>query len=207
MPVKINQKKKKTIIDPYLINDQVDEVVDEQQSDHSSEITPTIQTDIQQQQQSPSAPQQGNVDLWSFLAQMTQMMSQQNEMMKMMDERMKKLEENQKPAVEGEVMKEPEVVVPLNEDNVASYDREAEEGYAEVINKVWKIMYVLDKAPVMMWDAAPMMATVEERRRVWNLVVSDTKYFNSEDEAKAYIENMRKKGITLPGAKIISCYI
>lgn len=207
MPVKINQKKKKTVIDLWQIDhisDQVDEVVDEQQSDHLSETTPTVQTDIQQP--SPSA-QQGNVDLWSFLAQMTQMMWQQNEMMKMMDERMKKLEENQKSAVEGEVVKEPEVVVPLNEDNVASYDREAEEGYAEVINKVWKIMYVLDKAPVMMWDAAPMMATVEERRRVWNLVVSDTKYFNSEDEAKAYIENMRKKGITLPGAKIISCYI
>ena len=70
--------------------------------------------------------------------------------MKMMDERMKKLEENQKSAVEGEVVKEPEVIVPLNEDNIASYDREAEEGYAEVINKVRKIMYVLDKAPVMM---------------------------------------------------------
>lgn len=208
MPVKINQKKKKTVIDIYEsdhINDLSDESVnDQQQSDHTYETTPTVQTDIQQP--SPSA-QQGNVDLWSFLAQMTQMMWQQNEMMKMMDERMKKLEENQKSAVEGEVVKEPEVIVPLNEDNVASYDREAEEGYAEVINKVRKIMYILDKAPVMMWDAAPMMATVEERRRVWNLVVSDTKYFNSEDEAKAYIENMRKKGITLPGAKIISCYI
>lgn len=208
MPVKINQKKKKTVIDIYEndhINDLSDESVnDQQQSDHTSETIPTVQTDIQQP--SPSA-QQVNVDLWSFLAQMTQMMWQQNEMMKMMDERMKKLEENQKSAVEGEVVKEPEVIVPLNEDNVASYDREAEEGYAEVINKVRKIMYILDKAPVMMWDAAPMMATVEERRRVWNLVVSDTKYFNSEDEAKAYIENMRKKGITLPGAKIISCYI
>ena len=209
MPVKINQKKKKTVIDLQSqsdhINDLSDESVnDQQQSDHSSETTPTVQTDIQQPSHSA---QQGNVDLWSFLAQMTQMMWQQNEMMKMMDERMKKLEENQKSAVEGEVVKEPEVVVPLNEDNVASYNRETEEGYAEVINKVWKIMYVLDKAPVMMWDAAPMMATVEERRRVWNLVVSDTKYFNSEDEAKAYIENMRKKGITLPWAKIISCYI
>jgi hypothetical protein len=39
------------------------------------------------------------------------------------------------------------------------------------------------------------------------MVVQDTKYFNSEDDAKAYIENMRKKGITLPGAKIVSCYI
>jgi len=48
-------------------------------------------------------------------------------MMKMMDERMRKLEENQKPAVEGEVVKEPEVVVPLNEDNIASYNRETEE--------------------------------------------------------------------------------
>ena len=69
-------------------------------------------------------------------------------MMRMMDERMKKLEENQKPAVEGEVVKEPEVVVPLNEDNVASYNRETEEGYAEVINKVWKIMYVTEQAPM-----------------------------------------------------------
>ena len=210
MPVKINQKKKKTVIDLWPIdhiNNLSDESVnDQQQSDHSSETTPTVQTDIQQP--SPSA-QQGNVDLWSFLAQMTQMMWQQNEMMKMMDERMKKLEENQKPAVEGEVVKEPEVVVPLNEDNVASYNRETEEGYAEVINKVWKIMYITEQAPMTKWmpDAAPMMATVEERRRVWNIVVSDTKYFNSEAEAKAYIENVRKKGITLPWARIISCYI
>lgn len=201
MPVKIQRKKKdlaqsqsKT---PKTVKD-IDQIDDTH--DH-------LETSPQTDTQSPSAQQQGNVDLWSFLAQMTQMMWQQNEMMKMMDERMKKLEENQSQAVQGEIVKEPEVVVPLNEDNVASYNRETEEGYAEVINKVWKIMYVLDKAPVMMWDAAPMMATVEERRRVWNLVVSDTKYFNSEDEAKAYIENMRKKGITLPWAKIISCYI
>jgi hypothetical protein len=59
---------------------------------------------------------------------MSQMMSQQSEMMKMMDERMKKLEEQNAPkAVEGEVVKEPEVVVPLNEDNIATYDRENEE--------------------------------------------------------------------------------
>ena len=211
MPVKINQKKKKTVIDLQSqsdhINDLSDESVnDQQQSDHSSEATPTVQTDIQQP--SPSA-QQGNVDLWSFLAQMTQMMWQQNEMMKMMDERMKKLEENQKSAVEGEVVKEPEVVVPLNEDNVASYNRETEEGYAEVINKVWKILYVTAQAPVTRWmqDAAPMMEPVCERRRVWNMVVSDTKYFNTEAEAKAYIENLRKKGTMLPWAKIISCYI
>lgn len=211
MPVKINQKKKKTVIDLQSqsdhINDLSDESVnDQQQSDHSSETTHTVQTDIQQP--SPSA-QQGNVDLWSFLAQMTQMMWQQNEMMKMMDERMKKLEENQKPAVEGEVVKEPEVVVPLNEDNVASYNRETEEGYAEVINKVWKILYVTAQAPVTRWmqDAAPMMEPVCERRRVWNMVVSDTKYFSTEDEAKAYIENLRKKGTILPWAKIISCYI
>ncbi len=212
MPVKINQKKKKTVIDLQSqsdhINDLSDESVnDQQQSDLSSEATPTVQTDIQQP--SPSAQQQGNVDLWSFLAQMTQMMWQQNEMMKMMDERMRKLEENQKPAVEGEVVKEPEVVVPLNEDNVASYNRETEEWYAEVINKVWKILYVTAQAPVTRWmqDAAPMMEPVCERRRVWNMVVSDTKYFNSENEAKAYLENMRKKGTVLPGAKIISCYI
>ena len=65
MPVKINQKKKKTVIDLKSqidhINDLSDESVnDQQQSDHSSETTPTVQTDIQQQ--SPSA-QQGNVDL------------------------------------------------------------------------------------------------------------------------------------------------
>jgi hypothetical protein len=30
------------------------------------------------------------------------------------------------------------------------------------------------------------------------MVVSDTKYFSTEDEAKAYIENMRKKGTILP---------
>jgi hypothetical protein len=39
------------------------------------------------------------------------------------------------------------------------------------------------------------------------MIVSDTKYFNSEADAKAYIENLRQKGITLPGARIISCYI
>lgn len=213
MPVKINQKKKKTVIDLWQIdhiNDLYDESVnDQQQSDLSSETTHTVQTDIQQQSHTPSAQQQGNVDLWGFLAQITQMMWQQNEMMKMMDERMKKLEENQKPAVEGEVVKEPEVVVPLNEDNTASYNRETEEGYAEIINKVWKIMYVTAQAPVTRWmpDAAPMMETVNERRRVWNMVVSDTKYFNSEDEAKAYLENLRQKGTILPWAKIISCYI
>ena len=49
-------------------------------------------------------------------------------MIKMMDERMKKLEEgNVTKHVEGEVVKEPEVVVPLNEDNTASYNRELEE--------------------------------------------------------------------------------
>lgn len=211
MPVKIQKKKKKTVIDLQSqsdhINDLSDESVnDQQQSDLLSETTHTVQTDIQQP--SPSATQQ-NVDLWNFLATMTQMMSQQWEMMKMMDERMKKLEERQTKAVEGEVVKEPEVVVPLNEGNVASYNRETEEGYAEIINKVWKIMYITEQAPVTRWmqDAAPMMATVEERRRVNNMIVSDTKYFHSEEEAKAYIENVRKKGITLPWAKIIPCYI
>ena len=60
---------------------------------------------------------------------MTQMMSQQNEMMKMMDERMKKLEQesSSKPAIEGEIVKEPEVVNAINEDNTASYNRELEE--------------------------------------------------------------------------------
>jgi hypothetical protein len=66
MPVKINQKKKKTVIDLQLqsdhINDLSDESVnDEEQSDRTSETTPTVQTDIQQP--SPSAQQQGNVDL------------------------------------------------------------------------------------------------------------------------------------------------
>ena len=67
-----------------------------------------------------------------------------------MDERMKKLEEQNSTAkpVEGEVVKEPEVVVPLNEDNTASYNREMEEGYAEIINKVWKIMYITSQAPI-----------------------------------------------------------
>ena len=70
-------------------------------------------------------------------------------------------------------------------------------------------MYITEQAPVTRWmpDAVPMMATVEERRRVWNMVVSDTKYFPSEIAAKQYIETMRQKGITLNGAKIISCYI
>jgi len=106
-------------------------------------------------------------------------------------------------------VKEPEVVVPLNEDNVASYNREFEDWYTEVLNKVWKILYVTAQAPVMRWmqDAAPMMEPVCERRRVWNQSVVDTKYFNSEDEAKAYLENLRKKGTILPWAKIISCYI
>ena len=45
-----------------------------------------------------------------------------------MDERMKKLEEqNATKAVEGEVVKEPEVVNAVNEDNTASYSREDEE--------------------------------------------------------------------------------
>lgn len=202
MPVKIQKKKKDLAQSQSKTSKKVKDI--DQIDDTHDHLETSPQTDTQ----SPSA-QQGNVDLWSFLAQMTQMMWQQNEMMKMMDERMKKLEENQKPAVEGEVVKEPEIVVPLNEDNTASYNRETEEGYAEIINKVWKIMYVTAQAPVTRWmpDAAPMMETVNERRRVWNMVVSDTKYFNSEDEAKVYLENLRQKGTILPWAKIISCYI
>lgn len=127
----------------------------------------------------------------------------------MMDERMKKLEENQAKPVEGEVVKEPEVVAAINEDNVASYNRESEDWYSEVLNKVWKILYVTAQAPIMRWmqDAAPMMEPVCERRRVWNQTVIDTKYFHSEAEAKMYIENLRRKGTILPWAKIISCYI
>ena len=213
MPVKINQKKKKTVIDLQQHDDHISDLSDEsvndqQQSDRSSETIHTVQTDTQQP--SPSAQQQGNVDLWSFLAKMTQMMWQQNEMMKMMDERMKKLEEqNVQKVVEGEIVQEPEVVVPLNEDNIATYDRENEEWYAEIVNRVWKILYITAQAPVMRWmqDAAPMMEPVCEKRKVWNMFVSDTKYFDSEDDAKAYIENLRRKGINLPGAKIIPCYI
>lgn len=202
MPVKIQKKKKDLAQSQSKTSKKVKDI--DQIDDTHDHLETSPQTDTQ----SHSAQQQGNVDLWNFLAQMTQMMWQQNEMMKMMDERMKKLEEQNAPkVVEGEVVKEPEVVVPLNENNVASYSREDEEGYAEVVNKVWKIMYVLDKAPVMMWDSSPMMTTVEERRRVWNMTVSDTKYFNSESEAKAYIENLRQKGIILPDARIIPCYI
>ena len=207
MPVKIQAKKKNDRVQSQKVSQEtveLQEPIDEHQSD---EVT-TDHTD-----QSPSVPQSQtpwNVDLWSFLAQMTQMMWQQNEMMKMMDERMKKLEEqNATKVVEGEVVKEPEVVNAVNEDNTASYSREDEEWYAEVVNKVWKILYVTAQAPVTRWmqDAAPMMEPVCERRRVWNMIVSDTKYFNTEDEAKAYIENLRKKGTMLPWAKIISCFI
>ena len=68
----------------------------------------------------------------------------------MMDERMKKLEQESstKPQVaEGEVVKEPEVVNAINEDNTASYNRE-DDDYAEIVNKVWKILYVTAQAPV-----------------------------------------------------------
>ena len=66
MPVKINQKKKKTVIDLQQHDDHISDLSDEsvndqQQSDLSSETIPTVQTDIQQP--SPSAQQQGNVDL------------------------------------------------------------------------------------------------------------------------------------------------
>lgn len=68
-------------------------------------------------------------------------------MMKMMDERMKKLEQqnstNSQAGV-NEAVKEPEVV---QGDNVASYNREEEE-HSEVVNKVWKIMYITAQAPV-----------------------------------------------------------
>lgn len=204
MPVKI-QKKKKDLAQSQSKTSKKVKTIDQIDDTHDHQET-SPQTDTQ----SPSAQQAGNIDLGNFLSQMTQMMWQQNEMIKMMDERMKKLEEgNVTKHVEGEVVKEPEVVVPLNEDNTASYNRELEEWYAEIINKVWKIMYITSQAPVTRWmpDAAPMMETVNERRRVWNMVVSDTKYFNSEDEAKAYLENLRQKGTILPGAKIISCYI
>ena len=72
-------------------------------------------------------------------------------MLKMMDERMKKLEQEnlakQDSTVEGEVVKEPEVVNAINEDNTASYNRE-DDDYAEIVNKVWKILYVTAQAPV-----------------------------------------------------------
>ena len=148
MPVKINQKKKKTVIDLQQpidhINDLSDESVnDQQQSDHSSETTHTVQNDIQ--------PQQSSADLSNFLATMTQMMSQQTDMIKLMDERMKKLEEGQASIAKQEAAinpAEPEIVN-INADNVATYNREDEEGYAEIINKVWKIMYITEQAPVM----------------------------------------------------------
>ena len=197
MAVKIQNKKKKVATQPMKASVEVQESQTEQKE---------VSTPIQQTTQVT----QSSVDLWNFLATMTQMMNQQWEMMKMMDERMKKLEEQNVPkVVEGEVVQEPEVVVPLNEDNIATYDRENEEWYAEIVNKVWKILYITAQAPVMRWmqDAAPMMEPVCEKRKVWNMFVSDTKYFNSEDEAKAYIENLRRKGINLPGAKIIPCYI
>ena len=137
MPVKIQDKKKKVVSQKVKSTE-----VQESQIEQKEVSTPTQQT---------TQTTSSSVDLSNFLSTMSQMMSQQSEMMKMMDERMKKLEENQaSKVVEGEVVKEPEVVVPLNENNVASYNREDEEGYAEVVNKVWKIMYVLDKAPVMM---------------------------------------------------------
>lgn len=201
MAIKVQKNKK---VEPTQPKKELTESQEAEVHTHETQQT----SSIDQEQTSPSV--QSNLDLSGFLTQMTQMMSQQWEMMKMMDERMKKLEEqNATKAVEGEVVKEPEVVVPLNEDNVATYDRENEEWYSEVINKVWKILYVTAQAPVMRWmqDAAPMMEPVCERRRVWNMVVSDTKYFNSENEAKAYLENLRKKGTILPWAKIIACYI
>ena len=197
MAIKVQSKKKTTAKKAAVKNEE--------------QVVAEVQEIEQVEQKQDQAP--GNLDLWNFLSQMTQMMWQQNEMIKMMDERMKKLEEQntstKTQAVQGEVVKEPEVVVPLNEDNVASYSREDEEWYAEVVNKVWKILYITAQAPVMRWmqDAAPMMEPVCERRRVWNMVVQDTKYFNSEEEAKAYLENLRKKGTILQGAKIISCYI
>ena len=198
MAIKVQAKKKKVDAQSHKTEStEFQEQIDETQQ---SEVTTDHSDQWRSAQQS-----QWNVDLWNFLAQMTQMMSQQWEMMKMMDERMKKLEEqNASTAVKGEVVEETPVI---NEDNTATYNREAEEWYAEIINKVWKIMYITEQAPIMKWDAAPMMATVEERRKVWNMIVSDTKYFNSEEDAKAYIENLRQKGITLPGARIISCYI
>lgn len=195
MPVKI-QRKKKVATKQQKVSTEL------QEQDQVKEVsTPTQQT---------TQTTSSSVDLSNFLSTMSQMMSQQSEMMKMMDERMKKLEEQNVPkAVEGEVVKEPEVVVPLNEDNIATYDRENEEWYSEIVNKVWKILYITAQAPVMRWmqDAAPMMEPVCEKRKVWNMFVSDTKYFNSEQDAKRYIENLRAKGINLPGAKIISCYI
>lgn len=196
MPVKIQDKKKKVASQKVKSAE-----VQESQIEQKEVSTPTQQT---------TQTTSSSVDLSNFLSTMSQMMSQQNEMMKMMDERMKKLEEQNVPkVVEGEIVQEPEVVVPLNEDNIATYDRENEEWYAEIVNRVWKILYITAQAPVMRWmqDAAPMMEPVCEKRKVWNMFVSDTKYFDSEDDAKAYIENLRRKGINLPGAKIIPCYI
>ena len=205
MPVKINQKKKPVGEDMKVETTTTTTQLSSDQETQSQE-SQTAQTTPEQQ---IIQPQQSSADLSNFLATMTQMMSQQTDMIKLMDERMKKLEEGQANIAKQEAAinpAEPEIVN-INADNVATYNREDEEGYAEVINKVWKIMYITEQAPVMQWDAAPMMTTIEERRKVWNMRVSDTKYFDSEDEAKAYIENLRRKGINLPGVRIVSCYI
>lgn len=153
---------------------------------------------------------QWNVDLASALMKMTEVISQQWDMIKMMQEKMAKLEWDNK-AIQWQVVSKEEVEATpvLNEDNVASYTREDSDWYSEIIYKVWKIMYETEQPKVTRWmpDAAPMMTTVEEARRVNWQTVYDTKYFDSEEQAKKYIEQLRQKGINLPWARILSCYI
>lgn len=139
----------------------------------------------------------------ALLMKMSEMLMQQGSMLQLMQERLTTLE-NKKETVE--VKDEPVPV--LNEDNVASYQRD-EMYEPEIINKVWKIMYIIDQPKVTRWmtDYWVMMTTVEETRRVGNQMVSDTKYFDSEEDAKRYLENLKQKGTILPGARIVSCFI
>lgn len=136
--------------------------------------------------------------LGNALVKLSTVVEQQWEMLKEMKSRM------------DNTQTDPEVIVPLNENNVATRDDPTMEE-PEIINKVFYIMYVTEKPKSVRGqnpDALSMMKTVDEPTRLPNgSMVQATKYFDTEEGAQKYIDYLKQKGINLLEPKILSRYI
>lgn len=137
--------------------------------------------------------------LGNALVKLSTVVEQQWEMLKEMKSRM-----------DGKTSADAEVIVPLNENNVATRDDPTMEE-PEIINKVFYIMYVTEKPKSVRGqnpDALSMMKTVDEPTRLPNgSMVQATKYFDTEEGAQKYIDYLKQKGINLLEPKILSRYI
>ena len=137
--------------------------------------------------------------LGDALVKLSTVVEQQWEMLKEMKEQM-----------EGKTSADADVIVPLNENNVATRDDPTMEE-PEIINKVYYIMYVTEKAKQIRGqnpDALAMMKTIDEPTRLPNgSMVQATKYFDTEEQAQKYIDYLKQKGINLLEPKILSRYI